>query len=196
MDICGTLSMMFDISYMIGEDHTSVQLFSGGDSDAKQSLMLLRAARAARVGARAGRLSRVLRILRFLPFLSAARDDKATGVAASISRQLANLLATRVAALTIILVMVIPCFDILSFPQTDHSLQTWVERLSASLDEKPVGHLAGLGTKAFHREVAAMVAMFEPRSYGPYMACKGSIVGGEWKCREATIATFTHEAPG
>lgn len=193
MDIVGTVSMIFDISYLVGLDNTRVQTYTSSDSGAKKNLMLLRAARAARVGARAGRLSRVLRILRFLPFLSAAKEDRSGGgIAASISRQLANLLATRVACLTIILVMVIPAFDILSFPQDDHALQAWVERLGANLDEKTV-----LGDTAFEAEIDAMVTFFDKRSYGPYIACVGMPKGdADFTCLKTFSAKFTHVAPG
>merc|ERR1719379_2177862 len=101
--------------------------------DAKKNLMLLRAARAAKLGARAGRLSRVLKILRFLPFMRNS-DKSDVAMARVISNQLSNLLATRVACLTIILVVILPIFSLVTFPEDDFSMQTWVERLS-QLDE-------------------------------------------------------------
>merc|ERR1719487_1731571 len=55
MDIIGTVSMVFDISWMAGPDVTEPQI--AGDGGNKNNLMLLRASRTARVGARAGRLS-------------------------------------------------------------------------------------------------------------------------------------------
>jgi hypothetical protein len=191
MDIVGTISMIFDISYLVGTDNTKVQTYQGGDSSAQKNLMLLRAARAARVGARAGRLSKVLKILRFLPFLAQSKEDASTGISASISKQLANLLATRVAALTIILVMVIPAFDILSFPQNDHSLQTWAERLSANLAEN-----TALGNTAFQNELVELLAFYKKRTYGPYIACRGTPSGDDsWKCTETFTAAYQHEAP-
>merc|ERR1719158_1242992 len=102
--------MIFDISFMMGPDATEAVI--AGDGSNKNNLMLLRASRTARVGARAGRLSRVLRVLRFLPFLTNKRAEKSVGISKAISGQLANLLATRVACLTILLVMVIPLFDL------------------------------------------------------------------------------------
>lgn len=159
MDIVGTLSMIFDISFMLGRDNTEVQIAS--DADARKNLMLLRASRAARVGARAGRLSRVLRILRFLPFLS--RQVQSVGMAKAISGQLANLLATRVACLTILLVMVIPLFDMLTFPQYDYSLDTWVKRLSATRESGRI--------EAFNTETSQMIDFYKKYSYGPYKAC-------------------------
>lgn len=193
MDILGTISMVFDISFMVGTDNTSVQTYAAqsDDSSTKNNLMLLRAARAARVGARAGRLSRVLRILRFLPFLNAGKkQDESAGIAGSISRQLANLLATRVACLTIILVIVIPAFDILSFPQNDHSLQAWVERLGENLAEDTT-----MGMQAFEIEMKAMVGFFRKKSYGPYIACAGSAGTDEFRCSQQYSTSWTFSAP-
>ncbi|CAE8681829.1 unnamed protein product, partial [Polarella glacialis] len=168
MDIFGTISMIFDITFMAGTP-ANEPTNATNDGDAKKNLMLLRAARAAKVGARAGRLSRVLRILRFLPFLAggkAKEQAKQTGIASIISGQLANLLATRVACLTIILVMVIPLFDIWTFPQTDYSLQTWVNRLSADVEDYRMADVMV--------ELDMMGVFYSGYDYGPFKACLGS----------------------
>eukprot|EP00933_Yihiella_yeosuensis_P040941 TRINITY_DN35358_c0_g1_i1.p1 TRINITY_DN35358_c0_g1~~TRINITY_DN35358_c0_g1_i1.p1 ORF type:complete len:914 (-),score=185.54 TRINITY_DN35358_c0_g1_i1:246-2987(-) len=169
MDLVGTISMLFDISYFLGTS-ADVAVEASNDGSAQQSLMLLRAARAAKVGARAGRLSRVLRFLRFLPFLAGggrpSEDDTQTGIASMISGQLAHLLATRVACLTIILVMVIPLFDIWTFPQTDWSLQTWVNRLSANTARSAK-------VSETMTEIGMMEDFYKRYAYGPYEACVG-----------------------
>lgn len=164
MDVIGTVSMMFDISYMLGTDATYAPVMSN-QADAHKSTTLLRAARAAKIGARAGRLSRVLRILRFLPFLSGGAEKTRTGMASLISFQLANVLATRVACLTIILVMVIPLFDMWTFPQSDFSLRTWVERISLDLQEERLDALLD--------ELALMETFYTRCNYWPWMACSG-----------------------
>ncbi|CAK9075640.1 5'-cyclic nucleotide phosphodiesterase 1C (Cam-PDE 1C) (3' [Durusdinium trenchii] len=166
MDIFGTVSMIFDISFMLGVAADEAQIASN-NADATANLMLLRAARAAKVGARAGRLSRVLRFLRFVPFLAGGdkQDENQTGIASMISGQLANLVATRVACLTIILVMVIPLFDIWTFPQSDYSLQTWVNRLSVDVDEMRYDDCMA--------ELGLMKDFYDRKAYGPYLACIG-----------------------
>jgi len=167
MDIIGTISMVADISFMLGS--SNIEAKSASDASAESNLMLLRATRAARVGARAGRLSRVVRMLRFLPFLMgrkhAPEEEEKRGMAKAISSQLANLLATRVACLTILLVMVIPIFDVLTFPQKDYALEAWVERLAENLSD---GDLVTFGA-----ELDEMVDFFSTHTYGPYKACKG-----------------------
>mmetsp|Transcript_97445 Transcript_97445/g.297755 ORF Transcript_97445/g.297755 Transcript_97445/m.297755 type:complete len:901 (-) Transcript_97445:299-3001(-) len=165
MDVVGTISMIWDVSYIAGTDNTFSPM-STGNSDAEGNLMLLRASRAAKIGARAGRLSRVLRILRFLPFLTGSGHEKnKTGIASLISGRLANLLATRVACLTIVLVMVIPSFDIWTFPQSDFSLQTWVDRLSRDVTSGRVPDAL--------EELRLMESFYDKYDHWPWMACTG-----------------------
>ncbi|CAE7364821.1 Pde1c [Symbiodinium natans] len=113
------------------------------------------------------RIDTVLRFLRFLPFLAGGdkQDETKTGIASMISGQLANLVATRVACLTIILVMVIPLFDIWTFPQTDYSLQTWVNRLSNNIDEGRYDDTMA--------ELELMKDFYTRYAYGPYRSCMG-----------------------
>jgi len=186
MDIIGTVSMIFDISWMAGTDAT-VPYLQNDEGDAKRNLMLLRATRAAKVGARAGRLTRVLRILRFLPFMPGAKtqDDDKQGIASVISGQLANLLATRVALLTIILVMVIPLFDMWTFPTHDNSLKAWCERLSWNLDKGRVDETVA--------ELQMMVDFYHRFPfYGPFRACLGTPTSDDdvFKCKECTAEDY------
>merc|ERR1719491_921139 len=67
MDLVGTISMIFDISYLLGIDAEKPEI-SNTDNN-RDNLIVVRLARAAKLGARAGRLSRVLKLLRFMPFL-------------------------------------------------------------------------------------------------------------------------------
>jgi len=183
MDIVGTVSMAFDISFMFGSDATQPIYSSSGD--AKKNLMLLRAARAAKLGARAGRLSRVLKILRFLPFMR-NNEKSEVQMARVISNQLSNLLATRVACLTILLVVIIPIFSLVTFPEDDMSMQTWTERLS-SWNEYKKGHnatsfAAEQADLAFKEEIQEFSTFYDALQYGPYKACFGAMVGDEFVC--------------
>jgi len=178
MDLVGTASMMLDISFMFGDDATRASLSS--DEDTQKNLMLLRASRAAKVGARAGRLSRVLKILRFLPLLTRkSPQNKAVSVATKSlkSAELTNLLATRIACLTILLIMVVPLFDMWTFPLRDHSLQTWAERLALSFSQNR--------SVDFQTELQMMVGFFNSYAYGPYTACEGYLSGSMFECTRA-----------
>jgi hypothetical protein len=68
MDLLGTFSMVFDISFMWGSDATEPD--RRDPESGRDNLIVVRAARATKLGARAGRLSRVLKLLRYLPFMS------------------------------------------------------------------------------------------------------------------------------
>lgn len=196
MDIIGTITMIFDISFILGPDNTQVIYYSG-DGGSKNNLMLLRATRAARVGARAGRLSRVLRVLRFLPFLKAKHTkEEQGGMAGNISAQLANLLATRVACLTIVLVIVIPLFDLLMFPQTDYSLRTWAERASRIYTDTTLDDTSRNAqiTEVFEK----MKSFYKSRyAYGPYRACAGHRLDESFSCsHEFQGFDWAEEKPG
>lgn len=174
MDLVGTFCMIFDLSFTgIGSSHEKATEISGSDEGLQKNAMLLRATRAAKVGARAGRLSRVLRILQFVPFLTKMKEDTSqrTALGSAISHALSNLLATRVASLTIMLVMVIPLFEMLSWPQADYSMRAWTQRLST---------MASMGLDAeLTIELGMMVDYYSSRTYGPYLACKGLWDSGE-----------------
>ncbi|CAK9107033.1 Uncharacterized protein SCF082_LOCUS49837, partial [Durusdinium trenchii] len=160
----------------------------------QSKILLLRASRAARVGARAGRLTRVLRLCRcFLEFDEGAaasthglrakpkgfealeeRFEEQPSVKKSIAKvisvRLNNLLATRVAALTIFLVMVMPLFDVMSFPQKDLALDAWVEQVSRASQKGEASTIA---------ELRKMAKFFSHHSHGPFAACSGSWVGAD-----------------
>mmetsp|Transcript_1067 Transcript_1067/g.2443 ORF Transcript_1067/g.2443 Transcript_1067/m.2443 type:complete len:904 (-) Transcript_1067:130-2841(-) len=165
MDIIGTVSMISDISYILGTDATAANATDGRGGSTQASFILLRATRAAKIGARAGRLSRVVKLLRLLPCI-AGQGEQQVGMAKVISTQLANLLATRVAGLTIVLVMIIPLFDILTFPQIDYSMRAWVQRLK--VDHQDYGS-SGL----FVEELVSMSEFYKNKNYGPFTACLG-----------------------
>merc|ERR1719313_596459 len=99
MDLLGTVSMIFDISYLLGNDAESSEKYTG--QQGQENLIVVRAARATKLGARAGRLSRVMKLLRFLPFVNNGSQESDVKMARVISSQLTNVLSTRVAFLTI-----------------------------------------------------------------------------------------------
>lgn len=130
MDMVGTVSMIADISFFgLGTDATKPAYLIGSSEAAKENLIVVRAARAAKLGARAGRISRVLKVLRFLPFINSDPGQDKVKMARVISGQLTNVLSTRTACLTIVLVVVLPIFGMFSFPEADHSMRAWAQVL-------------------------------------------------------------------
>lgn len=140
MDVVGTASVLLDISFVFGSDSTKTSLFEN---------------RA--VGMRAFRLSRALRIVRFLP-----KDADHAGITTVMSAQLAHLVATRVASLTILLIVIIPFFGV--FPQQNLPCQFWTDRLSADLEDKRLDD--------FQEDLNLMTGFFT-NGYGPYDICGG-----------------------
>merc|ERR1719262_196295 len=123
MDLLGTVSMIFDISFMLGVSATESEKYSGQRGD--ENLIVVRAARATKLGARAGRLSRVMKLLRFLPFVSNSQQETDVKMAKVISNQLTNVLSTRVAFLTICIAIVMPIFSLFLYPQFEDSMRSW-----------------------------------------------------------------------
>jgi len=124
MDLVGTASMIFDITYLLAQppDWPTVMNADMSSGEGTAYLVYLRAGRMAKLGARAGRISRVLKILRFLPFLQ-VQDQDSTMMAHKISSQLSNVLGTRIAFLTLIMAVLMPMPGIFMFPIDDYSMK-------------------------------------------------------------------------
>jgi len=111
------------------------------------------------------------------------RDDQRTGIASLISGKLANLLGTRVACLTILLVMVVPVFDIYTFPQEDLSQLTWVDRLSVNMMDGRINDTLD--------ELQMMTEYYAELPFGPYEVCTGHSVEDDFVCDTSdTLASW------
>jgi len=180
MDLLGTASMLFDISFFLGEDATSVEKKStdGG----RENIIVVRAARATKLGARAGRLSRVLKILRFLPFIYGSEQEGQVKMAKVISNQLTNVLSTRVAFLAICIVIVLPVFGMFTYPETDDSMGAWTQLLAQNAAEyhqainaaPPDPTRATFTQERFRSELVRFASFYSQVTYGPYKVCYGA----------------------
>eukprot|EP00451_Oxyrrhis_marina_P009607 CAMPEP_0204318202 /NCGR_PEP_ID=MMETSP0469-20131031/6400_1 /ASSEMBLY_ACC=CAM_ASM_000384 /TAXON_ID=2969 /ORGANISM="Oxyrrhis marina" /LENGTH=843 /DNA_ID=CAMNT_0051299231 /DNA_START=38 /DNA_END=2569 /DNA_ORIENTATION=- len=123
MDVLGTISMVFEISFMLGDGG---EIKTTSSDSASSSAVLLRAARAARLGARAGRITKMFK---FLPGFG--NDSKEAAPEAEISRLLQAKLSARVAALTILLVVALPMIGLVlpQYPEVDRSMAAWVDSM-------------------------------------------------------------------
>lgn len=202
MDFIGTVSMTMDISFMLGSNAEEPVYLKGSADNAKGHLIVVRAARAAKLGARAGRLSRVLKVLRFLPFMGQTKASDAPRVAKAISNQLNNALSTRVACLTIFLVVVLPIFGMFAFPEDDHSMRAWAQLLYLTY-QRSIGVYEDNMHQDHHsklliRELQRFAKFYFGLTYGPFNACEGYYEGEEvFVCRHDFTGwepTFT--APG
>lgn len=188
MDILGTLSMAFDISYMFGSDATRPVLLTD-DYAASSNVNVVRAARAARLGARAGRLTRVLKILRFLPFMKKDSEEKVK-MARVISNQLNDVLSTRVAFLTICVAIMLPMFGMFDYPEVDESLAAWAQMLNHNAVEyyetihaNSSAAVTDVVKQDFLDELNRFVRFYAKTNYGPFDVCYGREAAGVFACR-------------
>jgi hypothetical protein len=195
MDLLGTVSMIFDISFMLGEDATEEEKLT---SVGQQNVIVVRAARATKLGARAGRLSRVMKLLRFLPFVNSDNQESDVKMARTISNQLNNVLSTRVAFLVICVVVVMPIFSIFTYPERDDSMIAWTEMLSADARElvllkqatPPNNALIALRQTRFNNELNEFASFYSKVTYGPFNVCYGDKVGDNVICNNDLIIKF------
>jgi hypothetical protein len=191
MDLLGTISMVFDISFMLGTDATKPEKYSGQRGE--ENLIVVRAARATKLGARAGRLSRVMKLLRFLPFVSNQQQDDDVKMAKVISNQLTNVLSTRVAFLTICIVVVLPIFGMFTYPEVDDSMSAWTQLLNQNAEEYyQVAYdtspenvvLTNEARLRLQTELDRFANFYSSVSYGPFRVCLGNKLNddGDFDC--------------
>lgn len=131
MDVMGTMSMVFEVSFLLGNSG-KISSTSAGDSYA-----VMRTTNAVRCFARAGRLAMPLRCLTML-FASSSTSRRAdlrtadTGRTAKfLGERVATVLSTKVAMLTVILVLGVPIFSLGRYPEEDFSLRMASRTLEA-----------------------------------------------------------------
>lgn len=145
MDVAGTISMIFEISWMLG-----------GDADV--NTVVLRAARTAKLGARVGRLSKLLKVLLKKP------DPYEVSKAKVLTQNLMFALSTKVSFLTIVLVMLLPLFSIPLYPYEDMSMKLWSQRL----EELYRWELEAVPTNLFEVSLQHLESFYGDEKYHPY----------------------------
>lgn len=187
MDLLGTASMLLDISYMLGPDAMEIEEVTEGAN--QDNVIVVRAARAAKLGARAGRLSRAVKLLKMLPGMSTKEDASKVRIARVISNQLNTVLSTRVAFLTICVVVVLPLFQIWQYPEIDDSMGTWAELLNRDANQYRDAYLANnvtemqLTSAALQAEVVRLGNSYDTFKYGPFHVCYGDLSSsGTFSC--------------
>jgi len=168
MDCIGTISMISDISFLLGSSASQEQTSRASEED----LTLFRATRTAKIGARAGRLSRLVKLMKFLPGIGVSSRAGGDGEKLQqISNQLTNVLSKRVAFLTIIMVIIMPLFSLGAYPEGDFSPQVWMESLS-----RRVQHVKDYPDRAeaaslFQSAEVEFASFYRGKDYGPYEIC-------------------------
>lgn len=163
-DILSTLSMVFEISFLLG---------ANGHAASKHGInpMLLRSARAARVGARAARLSRVAKCFAFMTRVRTEHSNVPEYDARVLKARLSQSLSTKVAMLTVVLVMGVPLFQLGRYPEEDFSMEAWGRTLELTYESNYQIAAAASGTAdmaLFSRTVEEMIAFYDELEYFPF----------------------------
>eukprot|EP00927_Polykrikos_kofoidii_P054786 TRINITY_DN49157_c0_g1_i1.p1 TRINITY_DN49157_c0_g1~~TRINITY_DN49157_c0_g1_i1.p1 ORF type:complete len:870 (+),score=105.28 TRINITY_DN49157_c0_g1_i1:46-2610(+) len=162
MDLIGTLSMIFEISFLLGPAGKiqSVQVVSEG--------AILRTARTSRIAARIGRL---MKLSKLLAWISGKREATKAG-AFFLSRMLATTLSTKLSCLTLLLVVTLPLFRIGLYPEEDLSMDVWGRLLLSK-------HSESQNENAVLAAVDDMAHYYSVVRYFPYKLSGSVISGGE-----------------
>lgn len=190
MDLMGTFSMGFDISWAFGPDATMPERYTERNKNDAQ-FMMLRAARAARLAARAGRLSRVVKVLKFLSSDDTPEEERQVKMAKIISNKLSDVLSVRVAFLTICIAVVLPSLQMLEYPEMDESMIAWTQMITADV----AAYTASSGAnKTAHKawlegEVKRFGSFYDEFVYGPFDVCIGEELAetGEFECHGSAV---------
>mmetsp|Transcript_113979 Transcript_113979/g.329229 ORF Transcript_113979/g.329229 Transcript_113979/m.329229 type:complete len:1223 (-) Transcript_113979:8-3676(-) len=145
MDMVGVLSVPLDHSLVINALPMSFE-----------NAVVMRAARMAKLGARAGRFTKLVKLLRFLPGM---KDVQSQGTARVMSAFLNRALSTRVSCLIIIMVVVLPMFELITYPENDFALKMWTDEL---------GDIADVFPDETSEALNEFDTFFAARSYYPY----------------------------
>eukprot|EP00930_Biecheleria_cincta_P028702 TRINITY_DN20019_c0_g1_i1.p1 TRINITY_DN20019_c0_g1~~TRINITY_DN20019_c0_g1_i1.p1 ORF type:complete len:558 (+),score=82.87 TRINITY_DN20019_c0_g1_i1:218-1891(+) len=161
MDILGTLSMLFEVSFLLGDL-------------AEVDAVVLRSARAAKLGARVGRLLKVLKYIQgFASFLTAPMisvKNISAGVqecegAQLLAHRLTSTIATRVSMVTILMVVFVPLLEMPLFPTSDKSLELWADNLERAyfMDQHRIGNSSN-----FQEAVRRIMVFYVNDRYHPF----------------------------
>lgn len=166
MDLLGTFSMIFEISFLLG------QAGKVTTTNEAPNTVVMKAARAAKVGARTARLSKVAKCFSFvMRHRQQDRDPKMPEYDARVLKdRLSTALSTRVSLLTVALVVGVPLFNIGRYPEDDFSTRSWgrsLENVYWIAHQKLVEDNLDT-TNTFTTIVQDMIEFYDDLSYFPY----------------------------
>lgn len=148
MDLLGTLSMAFEISFLLGGYLNS-------------NTVVLRTARTAKLGARIGRL---IKLVKCVSMFYRSTAKKTTQIEAKVlASKLVVLLSTRVSVIVIVMVMVIPLSSLPLFSTEDMFLSLWPQQLEQSYLEDQTNQ-----SSALQSSILQMVEFYQSSNYQPY----------------------------
>jgi len=165
MDVLGTVSMVFEVSWMLGDIGRNRDTTTANSSN----MILLRTTRGAKLGARAARFSKMVKLVTLLHKRQSDQEQKQRqNQPKIISQQLMQVLSAKVAFLTILVVMIIPLFQIGVFPETDFSTKAWVKLLDKEYLMAKEEAVVSNRSHIFQDAVVRFVDFYADKNYFPF----------------------------
>lgn len=189
VDLFGTLSMLMDISFLLGDDNT-VQVFTSTDAN-KSSL--IKSVTAVRIGSRVARVSRVPKVLKLTYYFHKEKDaEESNGfkTAKAISSKLSSRLSMSVALIVGIIAVLMPSVMEAGSPEVDESMYAWTELIAS--DVKAVlgamhapkhAHTLEQAQQRLRRELLRLNTFYSSMWYGPFKVCRGRMESGTFRCQ-------------
>eukprot|EP00929_Paragymnodinium_shiwhaense_P064314 TRINITY_DN32207_c0_g1_i1.p1 TRINITY_DN32207_c0_g1~~TRINITY_DN32207_c0_g1_i1.p1 ORF type:complete len:1331 (-),score=275.26 TRINITY_DN32207_c0_g1_i1:89-4081(-) len=130
MDLVGITSVPLD--------HSIFTRLTEGGTDGVDSSVLVRLTRLARLGARAGRFTKLVKLMRYLPGMKEAQHET-KNTAQVVAAKILSVLSMNVSCLIIMMVIMLPIFDLIRFPEADHSMRAWSAYIAGVVESHPEG---------------------------------------------------------
>eukprot|EP00927_Polykrikos_kofoidii_P075769 TRINITY_DN7222_c0_g1_i1.p1 TRINITY_DN7222_c0_g1~~TRINITY_DN7222_c0_g1_i1.p1 ORF type:complete len:938 (-),score=158.31 TRINITY_DN7222_c0_g1_i1:203-3016(-) len=170
MDILGTISMVFEISFILGN--------AGKTNLSKEEVnpLLLRSARAAKIGARSAQLTKLFKCSSYMNRHDAGsatdpKNGRRVHDAKVLKKRLSLTLSTKVSMLTVVLIIGVPLFSLARYPQADLSMDSFIKRLELDyLRSKDMlaANPNQNGANFFRVSVEDMKKFYDGYLYSPY----------------------------
>lgn len=162
MDTIGSLSVIFEISFLLGPAGKP------STSNAAVDPTLMRAARIAKIASRGGRFMKLAKCLEMIAPRKAKESEETARV---LSTKLSGSVSAKVSLLTIMIVVFLPVFSLEEYPVEDLSMRMWVNRLEqqytrafTTMEQSP----AATTTSLFSDVVEDLVSFYSDVDYFPF----------------------------
>eukprot|EP00929_Paragymnodinium_shiwhaense_P117908 TRINITY_DN8939_c0_g3_i1.p1 TRINITY_DN8939_c0_g3~~TRINITY_DN8939_c0_g3_i1.p1 ORF type:complete len:1006 (+),score=283.40 TRINITY_DN8939_c0_g3_i1:152-3169(+) len=190
-DFIGTFSMVFEISFLLGPESDQPVQYEASENSGQGHWGFLRLERMSRIMRNLvriiGRLSRVVRVVRQLVVSTTVDTASSANIAYVIRHRLADILTTRIALLTMAVIVMLPVFGDSMYPTADDSMVTWLSHLATdaseceqamSHDSHSLSHRVG----RLNEELQRFSDFYAGSLYGPYDVCYGKNEEGGFNC--------------
>jgi len=178
LDIVGTAAIAFDVSFLLGTT-------TGSSSDSPMevdkpldgrsgsyNVVVARAARGAEIGTRSARYSWIARLFNVLCICCLRSSETGDFGGVEIFRkQLMHSIATHVSCLTVLLIVLVPLLNFMTYPTEDMSMAAWVEILRKYIPSGLLG-ASNHHDAALQGELVEFSRFYEQLSYGPFLLCQ------------------------